>query len=116
MPAGPGAPDAPAEVGPVSYGPEGPSRDNPFAGRPYAEETQRSIDQEVARLLREAEDAAASLLRGHRDTLDRVIGLLLERETIDGSELAAIVGAPGPADHEPAGAPLALTMKWHGSR
>ena len=87
------------EVGPVSYGPEGPSRDNPFAGRPYAEETQRSIDQEVARLLREAEDTATRLLRGNRDTLDRVIGLLLERETIDGSDLAAIVGAP-----------LALTM------
>ena len=47
-----------AEVGPIGYGPEGPSRDNPFAGRPYAEETQRSIDQEVARLLREAEDTA----------------------------------------------------------
>jgi cell division protease FtsH len=88
-----------AKVGPVSYGPEGPSRDNPFAGRPYAEETQRSIDQEVARLLREAEDTAIGLLRGHRDTLDRVIGLLLERETIDGSDLAAIVEAP-----------LALTM------
>jgi cell division protease FtsH len=88
-----------AKVGPVSYGPEGPSRDNPFAGRPYAEDTQRSIDQEVARLLREAEDTATELLRGHYETLDRVIGLLLERETIDGSELAAIVGAP-----------LALTM------
>jgi cell division protease FtsH len=83
-----------AKVGPISYGPEGPSRDNPFAGRPYAEETQRSIDQEVARLLREAEDTATELLRGNRETLDRVIGLLLERETIDGSELAAIVGAP----------------------
>jgi cell division protease FtsH len=88
-----------AKVGPISYGPEGPSRDNPFAGRPYAEETQRSIDQEVARLLREAEDTAITLLRGNRETLDRVIGLLLERETIDGSDLAAIVGAP-----------LALTM------
>ena len=99
-----------AEVGPVSYGPEGPSRDNPFAGRPYAEETQRSIDQEVARLLRQAEETATSLLRGHRDTLNRVIGLLLERETIDGADLAAIVAAvPGPADHEPTGAPLALT-------
>ena len=54
-----------AKVGPVSYGPEGPSRDNPFAGRPYAEETQRSIDQEVARLLREAEDTATTLLREH---------------------------------------------------
>jgi cell division protease FtsH len=83
-----------AKVGPISYGPEGPSRDNPFAGRPYAEETQRSIDQEVARLLREAEDTATTLLRGNRETLDRVIGLLLERETIDGSDLAAIVGAP----------------------
>ena len=83
-----------ARVGPISYGPEGPSRDNPFAGRPYAEETQRSIDQEVARLLREAEDTATTLLRGNRETLDRVISLLLERETIDGSDLAAIVGAP----------------------
>jgi cell division protease FtsH len=96
-------------VGPISYGPEGPSRDNPFAGRPYAEETQRSIDQEVARLLREAEDTATSLLRGHRETLDRVIGLLLERETIDGSDLAAIVRVPGLADHEPARAATGLT-------
>jgi cell division protease FtsH len=88
-----------AKVGPISYGPEGPSRDNPFAGRPYAEETQRSIDQEVARLLREAEDTATTLLRGNRETLDRVISLLLERETIDGSDLAAVVGVP-----------LALTM------
>jgi cell division protease FtsH len=83
-----------AEVGPIGYGPEGPSRDNPFAGRPYAEETQRSIDREVARLLREAEARATSLLHGHRDTLDRVIALLLERETIDGTELAEIVGIP----------------------
>ena len=91
-----------AEVGPISYGPEGPSRDNPFAGRPYAEETQRSIDQEVARLLREAEDTATRLLGGNRDTLDRVIGLLLERETIDGADLAAIVAAaPGSAGREP---------------
>jgi len=89
-----------AKVGPISYGPEGPSRDNPFAGRPYAEETQRSIDQEVARLLREAEDTATSLLREHREALDRVIGLLLERETINGADLAAVVGMP-----------LALTMK-----
>jgi cell division protease FtsH len=89
-----------AKVGPISYGPEGPSRDNPFAGRPYAEETQRSIDEEVARMLREAEDTATVLLRGNREMLDQVIALLLERETIDGSDLAAIVGAE----------PLALVM------
>jgi ATP-dependent Zn protease len=70
-------------VGPISYGPEGPTRDNPFAGRPYAEETQRSIDQEVARLPREAEVTATKLIREHLDTLHQVIDLLLERETIN---------------------------------
>jgi cell division protease FtsH len=82
-----------ADVGPISYGAGGATRDNPFAGRPYAEETQRAIDREVARLLREAETAATTLLRQHRDTLDKVVNLLLERETIDGAELLAIVGA-----------------------
>jgi cell division protease FtsH len=83
-----------AKVGPISYGPAGPSRDNPFAGRPYAEQTQRSIDQEVARLLREAEATATGLLTEHAQLLDRVIALLLERETVDGAELAAITGMP----------------------
>jgi cell division protease FtsH len=82
------------EVGPIGYGPEGPSRDNPFAGRPYAEDTQRSIDREVAKLLREAESRATMLLRQNLGTLARVVDLLLERETIDGSDLAAIVGTP----------------------
>ena len=83
-----------AKVGPISYGPAGPSRDNPFAGRPYAEQTQRSIDQEVARLLREAEATATGLLTEHAQLLDRVIALLLERETVDGAELAAITEMP----------------------
>jgi len=84
------------EVGPIGYGPEGPSRDNPFAGRPYAEETQRAIDIEVARLLRQAETQATQVLQAHLDTLGRVVELLLERETVDGSDLAAIVGVPAP--------------------
>jgi cell division protease FtsH len=81
-------------IGPIGYGAEGASRDNPFAARPYAEETQRSIDQEVARLLREAEASATELLLEHRETLDRVVALLLERETVDAKDLAAISGIP----------------------
>ena len=99
------------KVGPIGYGPEGPTRDNPFAGRPYAEETQSSIDQEVARLLREAELRATKLLREHLDILHRVIDLLLERETISGSDLAAVM--EGPERHtEQAGirAPQAVDM------
>jgi cell division protease FtsH len=81
-------------IGPVGYDPDTANGHHLFAGRPYAEDTQRTIDQEVARLLREAETTATSLLAGHHDILDRVIDLLLERETIDGSDLAAIVGKP----------------------
>jgi cell division protease FtsH len=99
------------EVGPIGYRADGTTRDNPFAGRPYAEETQRSIDQEVARLLREAEATAIGLLNEHRDALDRVIGLLLERETIDGAELAAIAGVPERrAEPERIWAPRAVAM------
>ena len=85
------------ELGPVGYGPEGPSRDNPFAGRPYAEQTQRTIDQEVARLLRDAESRATQLLEGQRTLLHRTIELLLQRETINGADLAAMLGRPDPA-------------------
>jgi cell division protease FtsH len=98
-------------VGPVGYGPEGPSRDNPFAGRPYAEETQRAIDREVARLLREAEGRAATLLHDHLDLLNRVIGLLLERETINGADLAELVGIPARrAEREQIWAPRVVAM------
>jgi cell division protease FtsH len=82
------------EIGPIGYGPDGPSRDNPFAGRVYAEATQRAIDREVARLLREAESRATGLLVDHLDLLHRAVDLLLERETVSGSELAALVADP----------------------
>jgi len=87
-------------LGPIGYGPEGASGDNPLGARPYAEHTQRIIDEEVARLLREAETTALRLLHDHRDALDRVTALLLERETIDGDELAAIAEIPaaGPTE------------------
>jgi cell division protease FtsH len=100
-----------AEMGPIGYGPEGPSRDNPFAGRPYAEATQRSIDQEVARLLREADVRATKLLGDHRDVLARVVALLLERETIDGSDLAKVLGLPDRfGRREQTRVPLAVAM------
>ena len=51
------------------------------------------------------------LLRDHRDALERVIGLLLDRETIDGADLAAIVGVPQRhADRPRVWAPRAVAM------
>ncbi|WP_298799616.1 ATP-dependent zinc metalloprotease FtsH [Pseudonocardia sp. 73-21] len=89
-------------LGPVGYGPDGATHDNPLGARPYAEQTQRAVDEEVARLLREAEEAAGAILRDHRDVLDRLTAVLLERETIDGATLEAII-AERPAVVRPVG-------------
>ncbi len=60
--------------------------------RPYAEATQRIIDQEVATLLREAEQRATVTLTNHRPALECLTELLLERETIDGTAVDDILG------------------------
>jgi cell division protease FtsH len=70
--------------------------------RSYAEATQRIIDEEVARLLREADERAFTLLRSHRDALDRLADLLLERETVDGTDVDDILGRVPRAETEPA--------------
>jgi cell division protease FtsH len=81
-------------LGPIGYSDEGPQYLGPqqISSRGYAEETQRLIDSEVERLLKEADERAAELLRSRRPALDEVVDLLLERETIDGEDLMAIVG------------------------
>ena len=70
--------------------------------RPYAEATQRVVDQEVAKLLREAEQRATGMLTEHRQALDRLTELLLERETIDGTDVDAVLGRI-PGQPEPIG-------------
>jgi cell division protease FtsH len=88
------------ELGPVGY-PEGGSvflgaGGGGLSSRPFAEATQAIIDREVARLLREAEENAIGKIRTHRDQLGQLVSLLLERETVDGSEVYRIAGRPVP--------------------
>jgi cell division protease FtsH len=80
-------------LGPIGYGSDGPTESTGFPGqpRPYAEATQQLIDQEVSRLLVEAEERARVLLTDNRDALNAVIAALLQRETISGDDLANIV-------------------------
>jgi len=49
------------------------------------------MDEEIARILFEQEQRAHVLLGKHRVALDLVAEALLEKETIDGSEVAALV-------------------------
>ncbi len=87
-----------AVLGPVGY-PEGGSvflgGGGPgMSSRPYAEAPQAVIDSEVAKLLREAENRAVELLKSHRAELDALVGLLLDRETVDGTDVYRLAGRP----------------------
>jgi cell division protease FtsH len=92
-------------LGPIGY-PEGGSvflgggGGQGLSSRPFAEATQATIDSEVSRLLREAEQTAVGLLRSHEAQLDQLVSLLVEKETVDGEEVYRIVGKPVPA-HRP---------------
>jgi cell division protease FtsH len=99
-----------AAIGPVGY-PEGGSvflgAGGPgMSSRPFAEATQATIDAEVARLLREAEEQAVSLLRSHRAELHSLVALLLEQETVDGDAVYQVLGLT-PPEHRPDGAVMA---------
>jgi cell division protease FtsH len=82
-------------LGPVGYGSETPQYlGGPIADglrRPYSEETQRVVDEEVSRLLREAEHRAVAMLNDHRDALDWLAARLVEKETIDGSVVLEVL-------------------------
>jgi cell division protease FtsH len=78
------------EGGSVFLGPGGPG----MSSRPFAEATQAEIDREVAMLLREAEKRAVELLTEHRSVLDALTDLLLEMETVDGSQVYRLAGLP----------------------
>jgi cell division protease FtsH len=61
------------------------------SGREYSDETAKTIDGEIARILRDQETRAHDLLTKHRRGLDLVAQRLLEEETIDGQAVGRLV-------------------------
>jgi len=59
--------------------------------KPYSEKTAQQIDGEVAERLAEYYNQAKELLLANREALEIMAKELLERETIDGFEVAEIV-------------------------
>jgi cell division protease FtsH len=97
-------------LGPVGY-PEGGSvflggGGGPMSSRPFAEATQAEIDKEVAALLRQAEERAVALLKDHRSELDALTNLLLEVETVNGSEVYRLAGRPDKSSTVPPVPPI----------
>jgi len=80
-------------IGPMAWGSQG----QVFLGedlmhtRDYSDETSRVIDEEVERILRKQEARAIEILQEHRGGLDSVAAALLEKETVDGTEIKKLV-------------------------
>ncbi|MDD4730789.1 MAG: ATP-dependent zinc metalloprotease FtsH [Desulfovibrio sp.] len=78
------------KLGPLSFG---DNQESVFLGkelvhnRNYGEETARTIDEEVRRIIDEAHDKARRLVKENREALDKIAEALLERETISGTDI-----------------------------
>ena len=58
----------------------------------YSEEVAGQVDAEIRSLLDGAHEEARTILRTHRETLDRLAAALMEKETLDTPELMEILG------------------------
>jgi cell division protease FtsH len=82
-------------VGPVFFR---ESEEHPFLGREmgetrdHSEHTAQMIDEEIARILREADERAYRLLEEHRDELERLTEALIEREVLTVAEIEEMIG------------------------
>jgi cell division protease FtsH len=83
------------EIGPMDVR---ESEEHPFLGREmarprrFSEETAKSADMAVRRLIREAHERARDILEAHRPQVARLVALLEEKETLDRIAVAACLG------------------------
>ena len=75
----------------------GHDRSMPFLGREfssepdYSDEVAREIDDEVRRMVEDAHQTSKDILSEHREQLDTISRILLDRETIEADEFIALL-------------------------
>ncbi len=86
-------------MGPIAFGQK---EEAIFLGREiaqhrdYSEQTAIKIDEEVRRIVDEAHNTAKEILQKHEDLLHKIAESLLEKETLEGKEIDAIIDAAKP--------------------
>jgi cell division protease FtsH len=75
--------------------------------RNYSEKIAEEIDDEVRRLIEEAQERARNVLREHRAILDKLAVVLLEVETLEGETLTRLLNSDPNDPWPPAGEPRA---------
>ena len=63
--------------------------------RDYSEKVAEQIDQEISRLVSEAEERARTLITEHRSVMDKIADELLKKETIEKEEFEKIMSEAG---------------------
>lgn len=94
------------KVGPINVSDPGSARFlSPVfrRGDDVSEETGVAIDREVKAILLEGRDKAKTILAEHRDDLDRLAEVLLDRESIEGRDLDAMLQGAKPSAKPPGG-------------
>lgn len=87
------------ELGPLSYA---KGEEHIFLGREiaqhrdYSEETARTIDQEISRLIKASYEEATRILSANLDILHKLADRLIEHETVMGKELDELITAMRP--------------------
>ncbi len=86
-----------SELGAISFGQE----DEPiFIGKEiashkdFSEATAQSIDEEIARILKDSFHEAGTILSEHRDQLETLAQALVEKETLSDREIREMLGFP----------------------
>lgn len=82
------------DLGPMTYGDK---QDTPFLGRDiargrnYSEEVAAAIDREISQIVGSCYKKAYEILKKYRDKLDLIARRLIEKETLEGSELEELL-------------------------
>jgi cell division protease FtsH len=80
--------------------------------RDFSEGTAQIIDEEVQKLLREADDRSYELLSGNRDKLEALVNALMQREELLKDEIDRVLrGEPLPPQEAPRLTPAEEPLK-----
>lgn len=83
-----------SKIGPLSLENEG---SNPFLGRgmgntnEYSDEIAIKIDQQIKNIVEECYNNTVKIIKSNRIIIDKLVDILIEKETIDGEEFRTIV-------------------------
>ncbi|RTE55584.1 ATP-dependent metallopeptidase FtsH/Yme1/Tma family protein [Arenibacter aquaticus] len=82
------------EIGPISFY-DSTGQNDRLIGKPYSEDMARKIDKEVQALVTVAYEKTKNILLDHKDQLENLAQLLLQKEVVDLEDLESILGKRG---------------------